>query len=160
MCGRRYGHFTMKRTKKIKWPYLRLNTTHALDFWYSNRYCQHLLSYQKAGRWVVRRRSFKTFYKKLRLRNEDCLKSAKLMTADSNFEIRLAGSNIIRNLSKQSCNLKEPFFTIMLLFFDKRKQIGCRQYVYYNYKRRPKVISGNISNVIFKRKKFGNKINI
>ena len=28
---------------KIKWPYLRLQTTYALDFWYSNRYCQHPL---------------------------------------------------------------------------------------------------------------------
>ena len=33
--------------RKIKWPYLRLHTAHALDVWYSNRYCQHLLSYQK-----------------------------------------------------------------------------------------------------------------
>ena len=42
----------------LKWPYLRLRTTHALDFWYSNRYCQLLLPYQKSGRWVVRRQNF------------------------------------------------------------------------------------------------------
>ena len=41
--------------QKIKWPYLRLHTTHALDFWYRNRYCQHCLVYQKS-RSVVRRR--------------------------------------------------------------------------------------------------------
>ena len=40
----------------VKWPYLRLHTIHALDFWCSNRYCQHLLPYKKSGRWVVRRR--------------------------------------------------------------------------------------------------------
>ena len=59
VCRRRYGYCIMKRNKKIKWPYLRLHTTHVLDFWYSNRYCLHLSSYQKWGRWVVRRRSFK-----------------------------------------------------------------------------------------------------
>ena len=36
-----------------------VHTTYTLDFWYSNRYGQHLLSYQKSGRWVVCRRSFK-----------------------------------------------------------------------------------------------------
>ena len=35
----------------VKWPYLRLRTTHGLDFWYSNRYCEDLLPYQKL-RWV------------------------------------------------------------------------------------------------------------
>ena len=42
----------------VKWPYLRLRTTHTLDIWYSNRYCQHLSPYQKSGGWVVCRRSF------------------------------------------------------------------------------------------------------
>ena len=43
---------------KIKWPYLRLRTTHTLDFWYSNRYCDDLSPYQKSDGWVVCRRSF------------------------------------------------------------------------------------------------------
>ena len=40
----------------IKWPYLRLHTTHALEFWSSNRYCHYILPYQKSSKWVVCRR--------------------------------------------------------------------------------------------------------
>ena len=46
---------------KTKWPYLRLHTTHALHFWYSNIYCQHLLVDQKSSAWVVCRRRYGHF---------------------------------------------------------------------------------------------------
>ena len=38
--------FYHETNQKITWTYLCLHTTHALYFWYSNWYCQHLLSYQ------------------------------------------------------------------------------------------------------------------
>ena len=36
---------------------LRLHTTHPPDFWYSNRYSQHLFPCQQSGGWAMCRRS-------------------------------------------------------------------------------------------------------
>ena len=47
--------------QKIKWPYLRLHTTHTLDFWYGKRYWQYLLLDQKSSAWVVCRRIYGHF---------------------------------------------------------------------------------------------------
>ena len=49
---------TLRNRQKIKWTYLRLHTTHPLDFWYMHRYCQYLLQYQKSSAWVVCRRRY------------------------------------------------------------------------------------------------------
>ena len=53
--------WSLRNRQKIKWPYLRLHTTHALDFWSSNRYCQYLLWYQKSCASVVCRRRYGHF---------------------------------------------------------------------------------------------------
>ena len=45
---------TVRDRQKIKWPYLRLHTTNALDFWYGKRYWQYLS-------WVVSRRRYSHF---------------------------------------------------------------------------------------------------
>ena len=42
----------------VKWPYLPLHTTHALECWYSKGYCEDILPYQKSGGLIVCRRSF------------------------------------------------------------------------------------------------------
>ena len=47
----------------VKGLYLRLRTTHALDFWYCNVYCQYLLPAQKSARWVVCRRRNLFFFR-------------------------------------------------------------------------------------------------
>ena len=39
--------------RKIKWQYLHLHTTRALDFWYRNIYSRYILPYQKSSAWVV-----------------------------------------------------------------------------------------------------------
>ena len=46
---------------KIKWPYLRLHTLHALCFRYGKRYWQYLLQHQKSSVWVVCRRRSGSF---------------------------------------------------------------------------------------------------
>ena len=51
------GDMVILPWNKQKMSYLRLHTTHALDFWYSNRYDRHLLLHQKSGGWIVYRRS-------------------------------------------------------------------------------------------------------
>ena len=52
---------TLQNRQKIKWPYLRLHTTHALDCWLRNRYFQYLFLYQKSSAWVVCRRRYDHF---------------------------------------------------------------------------------------------------
>ena len=53
--------WSLRNRQKVKWTYLRLHTTHALDFWYRNRYCEYLLPYQKSSAWVVCRRRYGHF---------------------------------------------------------------------------------------------------
>ena len=38
---------SIRNSQKIKWPYLRLHTTHTLDFWYGKMYRQYILTYLK-----------------------------------------------------------------------------------------------------------------
>ena len=52
---------TLWNRQKIKWTYPRLHTTHPLDFWYMNRYCQYLFPYPQSSAWVVCRRSYVHF---------------------------------------------------------------------------------------------------
>ena len=59
VCRRIYGHFILCSFTSAP-PMTISPPTHnnqRTDFWYSNRYCQHILPYQKSDRWVVRRRS-------------------------------------------------------------------------------------------------------
>ena len=100
----------------VKWPYLRLHTTDALDFWYSNRYCQHFLSYQISGRWVVCRRIFK---KDEYYHGPFFLESLRLAKVNGRLPLL-----IVDFYSKNTVNLGHPQY---ILFINEKLNCGLRQ---------------------------------
>merc|ERR1712131_164926 len=58
-----------------------------------------------------------------RLRQEDSKKGVKLMTADSNYEIRLLGAKVILNMAQQNTTQTKSFLEMIILSSAKEKNL-------------------------------------
>ena len=124
---RRYGNYAKKIHKKWsfyqkisqKWAYLRLHTTHKLDFWYCNRYGPHLLSHQKLGGWVVCRRSFGSLTTHSRLFGIGCFYQDSL-----NFGFGEGYWQYFRSTSKKAQNSR-IFYNLFFSKFSRNYLLQC-----------------------------------